>query len=343
MFGRRPEEPLNFDLGHSTVAAMETATKVTRMTSIPVLLQRLAPMHLLTRLAGRLAECRAAWVRQLMIRAFMRRYRIDLADAVCRDPAGFANFNAFFARHLRAGARPIEDADWTSPADGTVSQIGFIRAGHLLSVKQVSYSAEDLLADDALAKQLSGGRFATVYLNPGDYHRVHMPCDGRLLGMRHIPGSLYSVRPELVESMPGLLARNERLVCWFEHPRFGVFAIVLVGAAIVGSIGVPWHGVITSSPQQCVQEWQYLDDGPFAPPRNFKQGQEIGWFQLGSTVIVLMPEEAWKIDDEWQIGAGVRMGQKVASLHSVAKRADTVAGQHPARARRLSVRDPRLQ
>jgi phosphatidylserine decarboxylase len=211
-------------------------------TSLSLFIHRITPRRWLTRCAGWLAACRQPWVAQPLIRGYAKWYGIDLAEALHADPRAYDSFNAFFTRALRPGARKLADADWTSPADGIVSQFGRISLGQMIQAKQRRYSGAALLADADLARALEGGWFTTIYLSPRDYHRVHMPCEGRLLGMRHVPGTLYSVRPEIVQHMDGLLARNERLVCWFEHPLHGVYAMVLVGAAIVGSIATAWPG-----------------------------------------------------------------------------------------------------
>ena len=281
--------------------------------SFAVLFQHLAPMRLLTRCAGVLANCRQPWVVQPLIRAFVHRHRIDLGEALHSDPGAYRSFNEFFVRALRPGVRPLAPADWTSPADGTVSQVGHIRAGQMIQAKQRRYSAAQLLADPALAARLEGGSFTTVYLSPRDYHRVHMPCPGRLLGMRHVPGTLFSVRPDIVQGIHGLLALNERLVCWFEHPRIGVFAVVLVGAAIVGSIATVWHGVVAPPRQPQIRLWHYADGDAMPPPPHLAQGEEMGRFQFGSTVVVLMPGSAWGFHPQWQVGRQVLMGQPVAT------------------------------
>lgn len=270
-----------------------------------LLLQRLLPLHWLTRCAGRLAASRRAWIAQPLIQTYARRYRVDLAEAALADPRAYESFNAFFARALRPGARPLANADWTSPADGTVSQLGRLRRGRLIQAKQRPYSAAALLGDAALARQLEGGLFTTIYLSPRDYHRVHMPCAGRLLGMRYVPGTLYSVRPEIVQGIDGLLARNQRLVCWFEHPRHGVYAMVLVGAAIVGGIAAAWHGRIAPAGGP-IRLWTYPDE---ASAPTLPQGAEMGHFELGSTVVMLMPPGAWRFHPDWTAGGAVRMGQ----------------------------------
>ncbi len=270
-------------------------------------------MRLLTRCAGVLASCRWPWIAQPLIRAFVYRHRIDLDEALHSNPGAYRSFNEFFVRALRPGVRPLAMAEWTSPADGRVSQLGGIRAGQMIQAKQRSYSVEQLLGDTALARQLEGGTFSTVYLSPRDYHRVHMPCEGRLLGMRHVPGTLLSVRPDIVEGVDGLLARNERVVCWFENPRIGVFAVVLVGAAIVGSIATAWHGVVAPPRRSKIRQWLYGEDDSVHRARNLLQGEEMGRFRLGSTVVVLMPGSAWDFAPQWEIGEHVLMGQAAAT------------------------------
>lgn len=182
----------------------------------------------------------------------------------------------------------------------------------MIVAKHRAFSAAEFVGDAALARALDGGDFTTIYLSPGDYHRVHMPCAGRLIGMRHIPGSLFSVRPTIVRRIDGLLARNERLVCWFAHPDVGTFAVVLVGAAIVGSIATSWHGVVAASPQG-VSQWDYGAAADRSADLLLAQGEELGYFQLGSTVVVMLPRAAhWTFDAGWQVGRHVHHGQAMA-------------------------------
>ncbi|MGO3741715.1 archaetidylserine decarboxylase [Kerstersia sp.] len=286
--------------------------------SLSLIFQRLAPMHLLTRGAGRLAQSRQPVIAQALIRAFIYRHGIDLREAARPSPADYLSFNDFFTRHLRPGMRPIANASWVSPADGIVSQLGAIHGGQLIQAKQQAYSVSELLGDPVLARRFEGGHFTTVYLSPRDYHRVHLPCAGRLLGMRHVPGTLFSVRPEIVAGIDGLLARNERLVCWFAHPQHGIYAVVLVGAAIVGSIATVWHGLVTPPRRAIIQAWHYADETP-APC--FAQGEEIGHFQLGSTVITLMPQKSLAFHPDWQVGRQVRQGQAITADAAPGKQA----------------------
>lgn len=278
--------------------------------TISTFLQHLAPLRLLTRCAGYLAESRNPAIAQPLIRLFMRKHGIDLAQALRTCASDYHSFNDFFTRKLRPDARPLAHADWLSPADGVVSQIGVIQATHMMQAKQQQYSASQLLADAALAHYFEGGRFTTVYLSPRDYHRVHMPCEGRLLGMCYVPGKLFSVRPDIVAAIDGLLARNERLICWFQHPQYGIFVMVLVGAAIVGSIHTVWHGAINPTAEKRIKRWRYSDDNP---ELCFAQGDEIGHFQLGSTVIVLMPQNDVRWHTAWQVDRTVLQGQAMST------------------------------
>lgn len=278
-----------------------------------ILLQHLAPKLLLTRFAGFMADCRTPWLAQYLIRSFVRKYQVNLGEALLSDPAQFGSFNEFFTRELKPGARPLANADWICPVDGKVSQFGPLREGRLIQAKGQEYTAAALLGDAALAEQFQGGHFATLYLSPRDYHRIHMPCAGKLLGMRHIPGELFSVNPVVVEGIPGLFARNERLVCWFEHPEHGVFVLVLVGAAIVGSIATTWHGLVTPPRRREAREWRYGGAGQ-AEAAQFETGQEMGRFQLGSTVVALLPPGDWRFNPQWQEGSAIRLGETMANL-----------------------------
>jgi len=258
----------------------------------------------MTRLAGYGASARAGRLTTATIRWFARRYGVDMAEALQPDITAYASFNDFFTRALRPGARPLAPAPLTCPVDGAVSQLGRITQGALLQAKGHSYTASALLGGDgALATQFEGGTFATLYLSPRDYHRIHMPCQGRLTRMVHVPGSLFSVNPVTARHVPGLFARNERVVCLFET-ALGPMALVLVGATIVGSMCTVWHGQVNPPRPGAIRRWDY-------PPEQaaLDQGQEMGRFKLGSTVIVLLPQGAadWRAD--WTPGRAVRMGE----------------------------------
>ena len=211
---------------------------------LAVLPQYLLPKQLLTTLAGRLASAHAGSLTTAAIRRFVARYRVDMSEAAEPDITGYASFNDFFTRALRPGLRPLADAAVVCPVDGAVSQLGPIERDQIFQAKGHHYSTTALLGGNAqLAAQFEDGHFATIYLSPRDYHRIHMPVDGRLLSMEHVPGALFSVNPTTARGVPGLFARNERVVCIFDTP-LGPMALVLVGATIVGSMATVWHGQV---------------------------------------------------------------------------------------------------
>ncbi|MBV1840598.1 archaetidylserine decarboxylase [Photobacterium ganghwense] len=255
-------------------------------------LQYCAPKQTLTQLAGKLASLKAGKLTTAVIRWFIRRYGIDMNEARNPDPAAYATFNDFFVRELKEGARPIDEDAQTlcHPADACVSQLGPVTAGQLIQAKGHTYEAVELLGGDAeLAAQFDDGLFATLYLSPKDYHRVHMPCDATLRQMIYVPGELFSVNPLTAQNVPNLFARNERVVCIFDTD-FGPMAQVLVGATIVGSIETVWAGTITPPRSPRVHRWDYPADGEQAI--TLKKGEEMGRFKLGSTVINLFPKAA---------------------------------------------------
>ncbi len=268
--------------------------------------QRLLPKQSLTTLSGRLASLQAGARTTALIRRFIARYRVDMSEAAEPNPARYASFNDFFTRALKPGVRPLADAPYVCPVDGAISQCGAIVGDRIFQAKGHHYTTRALLGGDAAQAALyQGGSFATIYLSPRDYHRIHMPCDGRLLSMRHIPGSLYSVNPATARGVPGLFARNERVVCEFEQPQGGRrFVVVLVGATIVGSMATVWHGVVNPPRSRRVREWRY-DDRDIVLAR----GAEMGRFLLGSTVVLLFPADTLRFEPAWQAGKAVRMGE----------------------------------
>lgn len=271
---------------------------------IAILTQHLLPKQALTQLAGRFAGARAGWLTRAAIRRFVRRYRVDMTEAAEPDLGAYPTFNAFFTRALKDGARPLADATWICPVDGAISQFGSIARDQILQAKGHHYSTADLLAgDSALAAGFEDGHFATLYLSPRDYHRIHMPQDGRLMRMTHVPGDLFSVNPATARGVPKLFARNERVVCLFEG-RLGPFVLVLVGATIVGSMATAWHGVVNPPRPGSIRDWRY-DDRQIV----LRQGQEMGRFLLGSTVVMLLPRGAIHFDDRWAPGRAVRLGE----------------------------------
>ena len=270
-----------------------------------VMLQHLLPKLALTRFAGFMAQSRAGRLTQAQIRWFVRRYGVDLSEAALPDPADYVCFNDFFTRALRSDARPLAQADWVSPVDGAVSQLGRIEGDQIFQAKGHRYSTRALLGGDAdLARSFDDGEFATIYLSPRDYHRIHMPCAGGLRRMTHVPGELFSVNPQTAAGVPGLFARNERVVCLFEMADGRPMALVLVGATIVGSMATVWHGVVNPPRPGQVRHWDYP-----AGQHDLAQGAEMGRFLLGSTVVLLWPRDTIRLNADWQAGTPVRMGQ----------------------------------
>ena len=270
------------------------------------LIQYPLPHHLLSRLVGRLAECRQPALRNALVRTFIRRFGVDMDEAAEPDPAAYATFNDFFTRALAADVRPISEGV-VSPADGRLSQFGAIEAGQLMQAKGHRFSAEALLGGDVeAASRYLGGSFATVYLSPSDYHRVHMPLSGTLTEMVYVPGRLFSVNAATTEHVPGLFARNERLVCHFDTER-GPMAMVLVGAMIVAAIEMVWAGQITPLPKGGVQRIR------FDTPIRLEKGAEMGRFKLGSTVVMAFSEPV-DFTDGLEPGAKVQMGQSLGAI-----------------------------
>ncbi len=275
-----------------------------------VLPQYVLPKRGLTALAGRVASREGGPTTTRLVRWFVRKYGVDLSEAVESDPAAYASFNDFFTRALKPGVRPIAHADLVCPVDGTISQFGAIEHDQVLQAKGHRYSTTALVGGDhALAERFHDGSFATLYLSPKDYHRIHMPCDGTLVRMIHVPGALFSVNPLTARGVPRLFARNERVVCVFESSVFGVFVLTLVGATIVGSMATVWHGVVNPPRVRRVREWHYPERAV-----TLKQGEEMGRFLLGSTVVLLFPKRALRFNPRWQPGAPIRLGEAMAEL-----------------------------
>ena len=271
---------------------------------LAVLPQYLLPKKLVTQLAGRFASAELGGVTQAAISRFVAHYGVDMSEAAEPDITRYASFNDFFTRALRAGARPLADADYVCPVDGAISQFGAIERDQIFQAKGHHYSTCALLAGDtALAAEFENGQFATIYLSPKDYHRIHMPCAGRLLRMVYVPGDLFSVNPTTVRGVPGLFARNERVVCVFDTAR-GPFVLVLVGATIVGSMATVWHGVVNPPRPGEIKRWDYTNQ-----PVELAKGAEMGRFLLGSTVVLLWPKSTLKFNPDWTPGGAVRMGQ----------------------------------
>lgn len=255
---------------------------------IVTLPQYLLPQHTLSMMMYRLTRCEVIWLKNAFIRFITRQYKVNMAEASETDLANYPSFNAFFTRSLKEGVRPIYDNVIVSPVDGVVSQAGSIIAGQILQAKGQEYSLLSLLGgDDALTAEFVGGQFATIYLSPKDYHRIHMPIAGKLRKMRYVPGKLFSVSPRTVRAVPDLFARNERVVVTFDTV-IGPMVLVLVGAIFVGSMATVWSGQITPSYGKVVQQWTY--DGEQAI--SIEQGHEMGRFNMGSTVVLLFGPQA---------------------------------------------------
>lgn len=243
----------------------------------------LTPKHLLTRLGGQLAEIKIPIIKNTFIRWFVKQYNVDMNEALEHDIDLYSDFNAFFTRHLKPESRPLAKELLISPVDGVISQIGPIYQGQLIQAKGHTYSVESLLAQDTLSAYFQKGLFATFYLSPKDYHRIHMPIRGVLRSTTFVPGKLYSVQPLTTQHIPQLFALNERLITFFDT-EIGLIAMVLVGATIVGSINTVWQGNIPRT--------SYIVHQDFSNQSIvLQQGQEMGYFKLGSTVILLLSEE----------------------------------------------------
>jgi phosphatidylserine decarboxylase len=274
---------------------------------LAVIAQHLLPKQALTTLMGRLANLRGGQWTTATIRRFIQRYGVDMAEAANPDPAAYATFNEFFTRALRPGARPMAAADLICPVDGAISQLGAIAQDQIFQAKGHHYSTTALLGGDtALADEFTNGHFATIYLSPRDYHRIHMPCTGRLRRMIHVPGELFSVNPATARGVPGLFARNERVVCVFDSAQ-GPFVMVLVGATIVGSMATAWHGIVNPPRTGQLRSWDYADKNI-----TLRQGEEMGKFLLGSTVVMLFPQGDLQFSAQWGHKHPVRLGQSMA-------------------------------
>lgn len=282
------------------------------MEKLKVYLQYCIPQHGLSRLVGFLASTRNPLISQLFIRIFAKAFGITLDEAQKDKFNQFASFNDFFTRALQPEARPIAEGDNTlvCPADGTVSQQGLVDDGQIVQAKGHDYSIRDLLGGDHQdAEQFDGGHFTTVYLSPKDYHRLHMPCTGKLTKMVYVPGALFSVNPATVRNVPNLFARNERVVCFFDT-EFGPMALVLVGATIVASIETVWSGVVTPPTGPSVFTWHYKDEEAIT----LQKGEEMGRFKLGSTIICVFPKDGIEFDESYVNDTVVQMGQQVGQI-----------------------------
>ncbi|HEX2605685.1 MAG TPA: archaetidylserine decarboxylase [Oxalicibacterium sp.] len=274
---------------------------------LSILPQYLLPKRALTAFAGKVASAKAGGATTALIRWFVRKYGVNMDEAANPDITSYASFNEFFTRALGQGARPLAEADFICPVDGAISQFGTIEKDQIIQAKGHNYTTTALVGGDPqLAQRFEHGAFATLYLSPRDYHRVHMPCDGRLTRMIYVPGDLFSVNPATARGVPNLFARNERVVCVFEG-EFGPFIMTMVGATIVGSIATVWHGAVNASRYNNLREWHYNEQRV-----ELKKGDEMGRFLLGSTVVMLFPQGVLQFNPEWLATRAVRFGEAMA-------------------------------
>lgn len=278
--------------------------------------QYIAPKHFMSRAMGKFASARAGWLTRMFIQWFVNKYNVDMSEAIEEDPRAYPTFNEFFTRPLKPDARPLvaEDGELAHPVDGTVSQLGPIRGDSIIQAKNHDYSMQELLGGDAdVAEPFNDGEFATIYLAPRDYHRIHMPLAGTLRKMIYVPGDLFSVNPLTAENVPNLFARNERVVAVFDS-EIGPFAMVLVGATIVASIETVWAGTITPPTGPRIHTWDYPAEG--LNSIRLHKGEEMGRFKLGSTVVLVFPKDTMRFADELAAGVVTRMGQVLGNVVS---------------------------
>lgn len=271
---------------------------------LAVLPQYLLPKYLLTAFAGLVANDRGGNRTRKLIAWFVNKYQVNMEEAANPDIGSYASFNEFFTRALRADARPIAVSKFVCPVDGAISEFGEIENGQIFQAKGHRYSTTALVGGDAvLAEQFKEGQFANIYLSPRDYHRIHMPCDGKLTRMIYVPGELFSVNPTTARGVPGLFARNERVVCVFDTAH-GQFVLVLVGATIVGSMQTTWHGIVNPPRSKNIREWNYQEQNI-----TLKKGEEMGRFLLGSTVVMLFPPNSMRFNTDWSATRETRLGE----------------------------------
>lgn len=281
---------------------------------ISIIEQHLLPKQALTKLAGVFANLEAGALTTAVIGWFVKRYQVNMAEAANPDITQYKTFNDFFTRPLKADARPLAQADFICSVDGAISQFGTIEQDQIFQAKGHHYSTLTLVAGQkALAAKFENGLFACLYLSPKDYHRIHMPCDGKLKSMTYVPGDLFSVNPTTAANVPNLFARNERVVCEFESDQHGTFVMILVGATIVGSMATVWHqentgalnGIINPPRTGQIRSWNYENI-------TLKQGDEMGRFLLGSTVVMLFEKDTLQFNAAWQPARAIKLGEMMS-------------------------------
>jgi phosphatidylserine decarboxylase len=286
---------------------------MTIIEKLKIFFQYILPKHTVSVLAGKLADVQTPWFKNLFIRKFAKAYNIDMSNAIEPELTQYACFNDFFTRAIDLTSRPIDpDVNgFCSPVDGAMSQFGKIESGRIIQAKNHHFSALEILGgDQQQAKYFENGEFCTIYLAPKDYHRIHMPCAGKLTAMSHVPGQLFSVNPLTAQNVPKLFARNERVVSLFDT-EFGKMALISVGATIVGSIETVWAGNITPPSRKDVKHWNYEDQDI-----SLSKGEEMGRFKLGSTVVLLMEKKPWKWAADVALEKSLILGQPLVSLET---------------------------
>ena len=277
-----------------------------------IALQRILPKHFLSRVIAKLAESNNRMLKNFLIKQAIKTFGINMDEAISDELDSYQCFNDFFTRALKAEARPLDMGEKVviSPADGVISQVGKIRKNKILQAKNVDYSLARLVGNSDQAKKYENGTFATIYLSPKDYHRVHIPAQGQLLTTRYIPGELFSVNQQTAEMVPNLFARNERLVCEFKSQQLGHFSVIFVGAMLVAGIETVWGGMEQPGPG-AVRENDYSEQNI-----HFSKGDEIGRFKFGSTVILLFPQNSISLNKNIKATKPINMAQKFALIKS---------------------------
>jgi len=272
--------------------------------------QYILPQHQLSRIAYHLTRCRLGWVKNSLIKLFIQVFNVNMDEAIENDPQAYSSFNHFFTRELMSNIRPVSETGLISPVDGVISQMGKLCETTLLQAKGKNYEISSLLANiEDITMLFHDGNYATIYLSPRDYHRIHMPIDGTLNQMIYVPGRLFSVNACTTRVVDNLFTRNERLICLFDT-HIGPVAMILVGAIFVGNIETVWHGEINTA-NRSIQTWQYHNTNQ---PIKLKRGQEMGRFNMGSTVILLFRKNTVTWRENLFPGSTIKFGQVIAEI-----------------------------